>query len=217
MEEKTNKAKEIFRTHFTAPRIAYMAIFTALAFLVTFLQFPIFPAASFLQLDFSNVFFMIEGFIFGPVEAVISIVLMQLLCLTKTQTIGAGEVANIIMSIAYIIIPSVGYRFKKGKKWVIIFLVCACVFQVAVSLLVNRFINFPLYGSLSGFDGVEYFKKLWPFVVYFNIIKSVGISVIVFLVYKPLSKFIKATSAKFEHRKVKKDETATTESENSQK
>ncbi len=217
MEEKTNKAKEIFRAHFTAPRIAYMAIFTALSFLVTFFQFPIFPAASFLQLDFSNVFFMIEGFIFGPVEAVVSIVIMQLLCLTKTQTIGAGEVANIVLSIAYVILPSVGYRFKKGKKWVIVFLACACVFQVAVSLLVNRFINFPLYGSLSGFDGAEAFKELWPFVVYFNIVKSVGISVIVFLVYKPLSKFIKATSARFERKKGKKDEAATAESENSQK
>ena len=38
--------------------------------------------------------------------------------------------------------------------------------------------------------------------LYFNIIKSVAISAIVFLIYKPLSKFINMTAEKFEKRAV---------------
>ncbi len=194
MKEET---KSMLKRHFSATHIAYMALFTALAYVVTFLEFPIFPAADFLKLDFANVFFMIEGFIFGPVEAVVSIGVKELLCLTKSATAGVGEVANFIMSTAYIVFPAVLYRFKKGKWWVTVSLIVACLLQIGVSLLVNRYINFPLYGKMFGFDGAGYFGQLWPFVIYFNLIKSVAVSLIVFLIYKPLSRLIKATAEKF--------------------
>lgn len=184
------------KSHFSTTNIAYMALFTALAFAVTFLEFPIFPATPFLKLDFANVFFMIEGFIFGPVEAIISIGIKELLCWTKSSSGGVGELANFIMSTAYIIVPSILYRFKKGKWWVACYLVLACFMQIGISLLVNRYINFPVFGALWHFDGVEYFRNLWPFVVYFNIIKSVSISIVVFLIYKPLSRFIRMTEEK---------------------
>ncbi len=194
MKEET---KNMLKRHFSAVHIAYMALFTALAFVVTFLEFPIFPATDFLKLDFANVFFMIEGFIFGPVEAVVSIGIKELLCLTKSATAGVGEIANFLMSAAYIAFPAILYRFKKGKWWVTFSLIVASLLQIGVSLLVNRYINFPLYGTLFGFDGAEYFAQLWPFVIYFNLIKSVAVSVLVFLIYKPLSRLIKATAEKF--------------------
>lgn len=197
------RAKAVLREHFSAPRLAYMALFTALAYAVTFLEFPIFPATPFLKLDFSNVFFLIEGFIFGPVEAIVSIGIKECLSLIDSQTAGVGELANFIMSAAYVIVPAIGYRFLKGRAWVSVFLVIACVVQVGVSGLVNRYINFPFYGALFGFDGAATFKSTWQFVVLFNLIKSVSIGILVFLVYKPLSKFIKATDLRF-HKRMQK-------------
>lgn len=207
-EKKESKVKAILREHFSAPRIAYMAIFTALAFVVTLLEFPIFPLqAGFLKLDFANVFFMFEGFIFGPVEAFVSIAIKELLCFTKSSSGGVGEVANLIMSTAYIIIPSVVYRFKRGKWWVCLYLACACVMQIGISLFVNYYINFPFFMKEPIFVGgpvsSSMFAKLWTFVLYFNIIKSVAVSVVVFLVYKPLSRFIKMTTDKFDKRMAK--------------
>jgi len=198
----TKPWKDVVKRHFTASRIAYMAIFTALAFVVTFLEFPVFPAvpaAGFLKLDFANLFFIIEGFIFGPVEAVVSIGIKELLCWTKSSTGGVGELANFLMSTAYILVPSVGYRYLKGKKWVVVLLSIACVVQIGISMLVNRFINFPVFGELFlHVDGAELFREIWYYVLLFNVIKSVVISVVVFFIYKPLSKFINMTSAKFE-------------------
>lgn len=198
--KRGERAKAVLREHFSAPRIAYMAIFTALAFVVTFLEFSIFPLqAGFLKFDFANVFFLFEGFIFGPVEAFVSIVIKELLCFAKSSSGGVGELANLIMSTAYIIIPSVAYRFKRGKWWVCLYLVCACVMQIGISLVVNRYINFPFFMH-SQEAGAQLFSKLWMFVLYFNIIKSVVISVVVFFVYKPLSRLIKMTTDKFDKR-----------------
>ena len=196
MKEST---KKVLTYHFSATHIAYMALFTALAFVVTFLEFPIFPITPYLKLDFANVFFMIEGFIFGPVEAVISIGIKELLCLMKSSSGGVGELANFLMSTAYIIIPSILYRFKKGRWWVAVTLVMACVLQVAVSLPVNRYINFPFY---TGEGAGAMFEEAWPFVLAFNAIKSVVVSVIVFVIYKPLSRLIRATRKKFEKKHV---------------
>lgn len=192
--------KRALAAHFTAPRVAYMAVFTALAFVVTFLEFPIFPAAPFLKLDFANVFFLIEGFMFGPVEAIVSILLKEVLCVAKSQSAGVGEIANVIMSTAYVIVPSVVYRYKKGRPIVAITLAVGCLLQVAAGLLANRYLLFPLY---MGDGAAEYFSSLWQWVLLFNVIKSVSISVVVFLIYKPLSRFIKMTDEKFSLRKKK--------------
>ena len=198
-EKKGSKWKAVLREHFSATRIAYMAIFTALAYAVCWLEFSIFPAAGFLKLDFANVFFLFEGFIFGPVEAFVSIVIKELLCFgTKSSTGGVGEVANLIMSTAYIIVPSVAYRFKRGKWWVCLYLACGCVMQMGLSLIVNRYINFRIF--MGETVGAMQFAKLWYYVLAFNAIKSVVISVVVFLIYKPLSRFIKMTTEKFDKR-----------------
>lgn len=196
-QPRESKAKEILRKHFTAPRMAYMAIFTALAFVVSLFEFPIFPQAGFLKLDFANVFFLIEGFMFGPVEAFVSIGLKELLSFAKSTTGGVGQLANFLMSTAYVVVPAIAYRFKRGKWWVLLYLVFACMVQTGVSLLVNRYINFPFF---MGAGAADNFARLWTFVLYFNIVKSVVISVIVFLIYKPLSKFINMTAEKFEKR-----------------
>lgn len=194
----TEKTKTMLRTHFSATHIAYMAVFTALAFVVTFLEFPIFPPAPWFKLDFANVFFMLEGFLFGPVEAIVSITLKELLCLTKSGTMFVGEVANWIASVAYILIPSVGYRYRKGKAWVAVSLLLGSLLQIAVSLPANRFITYPLFMPETY---AETFAATWYFVLAFNAVKSAAVSVIVFLLYKPFSRLIKLTRRKLERKR----------------
>lgn len=199
-EARDGRARAVLRSHFTAARLAYIALFTALAYVVSFLEFPIFPTVSFLKLDFANVFFLFEGFLFGPVEVTISILIKELLCLAGSNTLGVGQLANFIMSLAYVIVPSVGYRFIKGKGWVCVLLTIACVLQIGVSFLVNRYINFPFFGeafhAFGDLSGQEAFDAVWYYVLAFNAIKSVSISIVVFVLYKPLSRFIQITSAR---------------------
>ncbi len=203
-EKKDGRVRAVLRAHFTATRLAYIALFTALAYVVTFLEFSVFPAVPFLKLDFSNVFFLLEGFLFGPVEVTVSILVKELLCLADSSTMGVGELANFIMSFAYVIVPSVGYRYLKGKGWVVVFLAIAAALQIGVSFLVNRYINFPFFGEVfhafGSMTGKEFFDTVWYYVVGFNAIKSVSVGVAVFFIYKPLSRFLRKTSERFDKK-----------------
>lgn len=168
---------------FTTRSIAGMAIFVALSYAVSFLEFSLFPTSAvfFLKLDFSNVFIMLAGFMYGPLAALCVGIMKELLCLIGSSTFGVGQIANALIILVYVIPPSIVYLKHKGLKVVIISLVCACVLQTITALLVNRFITFPLYGMAQAFA-----PSFW-LIVAFNVIKSVSVSVVTVLLYKRIS------------------------------
>ena len=170
---------------FDAKLIAKIAIFTAIAYIISYLEFPIFPTAPFLKLDFSNVFILIGGFALGPIPGVIILIAKEALCLLKTSTV-VGQLANLLIGLSYILLPILVYHFKKGIKTVIITLSVSTVLQVVVGLLVNRFINFPLYGL-----PVETFYSLFTVILLFNLIKAVVISILTILLYKRIKKLFR--------------------------
>lgn len=170
---------------FSPKNIAGMAVFSALSYLVSFLEFPIFPAAPFLKLDFSNVFIMLAGFMYGPIPAVLVGVVKELLCLIGTSTFGVGQIANVLVILIYVLPPSIVYLYKKGLKWVCFMLIISCILQTVTALLVNKFITFPLYGMADAFNGL-----FWV-IVGFNLIKSVSVSVLTVLLYKRISYIFK--------------------------
>lgn len=173
----------------TTKKLAGTGVFAALAFVVSFLEFPIFPAASFLKLDFSLVFVLLAGFIFGPVSGIgVSAVKELLRFVMGSSTGGVGEVANFIVTLAFIVVPTVIYRYKKGFSTVIITLIIGCVLEIAAALIANRFINFPLY---MGDKAAEVFASLWQFVLLFNLIKTLAVSLVTIMLYKKVSALIK--------------------------
>ena len=178
--KKTNK--KISTKKFVA-----LALFTAFAFLFSFWSFPIFPAAPFLKLDFGNVFIMLSGFLFGPWEAIAVTLVKELLALLNSTTGGIGEIANFLMTSAFVVFPSIVYRYRKGIKSVVLSLSVACLIGTAASALVNRFITFPLYMDDSA---VGVFNRLFWYVIGFNLIKTFSISLVTVLLYKRLSKVL---------------------------
>ena len=175
------------RAYFTASRIAKIALLSALAYVVTFLEFPVFPAVSFLKLDFANVFILLGGFMYGPVAAVVISAVKELLSLIDTQTIGVGEVANFLLTLSFVLVPTIVYRFKKGLPTVTLTLAAGCVLQIAASLVVNRYINFPLYEAFLPFSAAEAFAQWWWYIILFNLIKCAAVSLITLLLYKRIS------------------------------
>jgi riboflavin transporter FmnP len=204
VKEKKSFGKAI-SNYFTATRITYIAVFTALAYVMYLWDFSILPAVTFLKIDFSNVFVMIAGFSLGPVAGVVVGVLKELIhALTASQTVGVGELANIIVMLPYILIPSIVYKKHKGIKVVLLTLALGCIGQVLISIPVNYFINFPFFFGFDWEAGMSYYISVWYWVVLFNLIKTVIISVAVILLYKPLSNLIKLTNKKFTQVKHKK-------------
>ena len=172
------------KVYFTTSRIAKIALLTALAYVVTFLEFPIFPATPYLQLDFSNVFVLLGGFLYGPIAAVVISGIKELLSLLDSGTVGVGEVANFLLTFSFVIVPVTVYRFKKGLGVVIATLAVGVLLMTAAALPVNRFINFPLFMQDAA---AETFAAVWWYIVLFNLIKGVAVSLVTVLLYKRIS------------------------------
>ena len=174
---------------FSARRIVLIAVFSALAYVVSLFEFPIFPATPFLKIDFGNVFIMLVGFLLGPIDAILACIVKEFLYfLVGSDTGGVGQVANFLMTSSYVLLPSIAYRLRKGLKIVIPSLVLAGVIATLTALLTNRFILFPLYGIS---DPKAFFPSVVWYLVAFNLIKTTAISVLTLLLYKRLSNFIK--------------------------
>ena len=173
---------------FSTKKLVTLALFTALTYVVSLFSFPLFPATPYLKLDFGNVFILLSGFLFGPVEGIIVCLVKEVLSLINSSSGGVGEIANFIMTSSYILIPSIVYRYRKGLKAVLVSLVGACFAGTAVATLTNRFIVFPLY---MGDKAPAVFNSVFWFVVGFNLIKTVAISAVTFLLYKRLSGVLK--------------------------
>lgn len=181
---RSNKARRAF----SARRAALMASFVALSYVVSLLDFPIFPAAPFLKLDFGNVFILLISFLLGPVEGVIVCILKELLRTIGSSSAGVGELANICATSAYILLPSVVYKFRKGLKTVVSCLIAACFLGTGAALITNRFLTFPLY---MGDSAAAMFAETFWIIVAFNLIKTAAVSILTLLLYKRLSNFLK--------------------------
>lgn len=194
------KSKE--RKFFTTRTMTTLAVLAAVGYGLSWLEFPIFPAASFLKLDFSNIATMLGGYLFGAPGAIAIEGIKQLLIWpTKPSTGGVGEIANFIMTTAFVLVPSILYRYKKGIPWVGIGMGIGCVCQIAAALICNRFITFPLFAKYLGMTAGEAFAALWPFVLAFNAIKAASVSVLTFLLYKRMSNVLKWLTAQHIKRK----------------
>lgn len=200
-------AKQAFVAYFTATRIAYIAIFTALSYALRFLEFSLLPGSpiAFLKLDFSNIFPLLGGFALGPVAGMTIGILKEVLWMFFSSTFGVGELANIIIMLPFVLIPSIAYKYRKGIKSVLLFTSIGCIAQVIWSFPANWLLNFPVFLGFNWPGGMAFFMNnyIWGWVMLFNLIKAVAIAVIVLLIYKSVSQLIKLTNEKFTKRKKK--------------
>ncbi len=187
-DQKRALRRATLKKHLTAKRAAFMATFVALSYVVSLIEIPLFPSAAFLKLDFGNVFILLVSFLLGPIEGIAVCLLKECLRMIGSSSGGVGEIANALVTSAYLIVPAVLYRFHKGLKVVIPSLAVGCVLGTATALLTNRYINFPLY--MGGGAGAAFAELFWV-VLAFNLIKTVSVSVLTVLLYKRLSNFLK--------------------------
>ena len=59
--------------------LVVLAMFVSLSYVVSLFEFPIFPAAPYLKLDFGNVLLLLSGFIFGPIAGILACIAKELL------------------------------------------------------------------------------------------------------------------------------------------
>lgn len=166
-------------------QLVTMALMCAIAILLSFVEFPIFPAASFLKLDISFVPSAVMGFAYGTGPGV----LVGIACAVAHGAISGnwvGCLMNIIACCAFIIPAAAIYRRNRTFKGAIIGLAVSIVSLVIAACIANLIVD-PLFYGMP-FDVVA--GLIVPAILPFNVIKGIVIAVLTGIVYKSISNLI---------------------------
>ena len=166
-------------------QLVTMALMCAISILLSFIEFPIMPAASFLKLDIALVPSAVVGFAYGAGPGILVGIVSAVAHGAITGN-WVGCLMNIIVTIAFILPASAIYKRNRTFKGAVIALVVATICLVAGAIVANLVVDPIFYGM--PFDVVA--GLVVPAILPFNIIKGVVISILTALVYKSISNLI---------------------------
>ena len=199
-ESKKKNRKDLIR-HMTT--IAIFSTLSIILYLTLKFSLPIFP--SFLKVNFSNLPIILGGFLLGPIEGLMIIIIRTIVVLPFSGTFFVGELADVIISSTIMLVSSIIYLKHKTKKGAIISLLFALLSWVVVGCVANYFILVPAYVTLFIGGNVNAFLPLLSvipnvtednyiirYVLFgalpFNLMLSFVVCFITYIVYKRLSR-----------------------------
>lgn len=168
-------------------RMVVMAIFVALAYATMFVfRFNV----TFLTFDLKDVFLTIGGLLFGPIAAVVMSLLVALLELITVGDTGFyGFIMNFVSSAVFTSVCALVYKYRKKLSGAVIGLVTAVVVMTGVMMMMNLFVT-PLY--MAGTTAGDVAKMIPTLLLPFNLTKAIFNAALVLLLYKPVSRTLKA-------------------------
>lgn len=139
-------------TLFSAVNLIKMALLAVIA--VILMQFgaiklpALFP--TFLELDFSEVPAIIGILTIHPLSGIVIVILKNVLkvVLFQTTTAYAGEIANMVVSLGYILPLTIMIRKKRNFKKVSVGIGLGIMTMTIAGALINYFVTLPMYARL---------------------------------------------------------------------
>ena len=166
-------------------QLVTMALLTAIAILLSFVEFPIFPAAPYLKYDASFLAIMVAGFAYGPGAGVaVGTVAWAIHGLMMGDL--PGTIMNIIAMLGFLLPAAIIYKRNHTFKGALIGLVVGIVCTIICALLGNLVIT-PWY---TGMPLESIIALILPVLLPFNALKAVLNAVITLAVYKGISNLI---------------------------
>ena len=167
-------------------QLVTMALLCAIAILLSFVEFPIFPAAPYLKYDASFVAVMVAGFAYGPAAGVaVGTVAWAIHGLMMGDL--PGTIMNIISMLGFLLPAAFIYKRNHTFKGAIIGLAVGIVCTIICALLGNLVIT-PWY---TGMPLQAIIDLILPVLLPFNALKAVLNAIITAAVYKGVSNLIK--------------------------
>ncbi len=169
-------------------RLCVMALLCAMAF--TAVAIIRIPVVAFLKYEPKDVLLVIGGFLFGPLAGGLMatvVALIELVTVSDTGLIGCAM--NILSSCLFVCTAAVIYRHRRNLGGAIIGLICGALAATAGMLLWNYLVT-PLYMELPRQAVTE---MLLPVFLPFNLFKTALNSVLALLLYKPVTKALRAS------------------------
>ena len=178
------------------------AMFSAIAFVLMFLDFSVPLIPSFVKMDVSELPALLTAFGLGPVYGVVVCLVKNLIHLLITSTAGAGELCNFLLGACFVFPAGLIYRLMKSRKGAILGSLVGAVVMGLLSIPLNYYITYPIYSNFMPIDVIiGMYQAIRPSVnglleclVIFNapftLVKGLLVTVLCFLIYKPLSPLI---------------------------
>lgn len=202
---KKMKSQNMVKTR----KLTTIAVLTAAAVVLQYLEIPIPIMPSFIKLDFSDLPEIIGAFVCGPAAGVLIAFLKNLIHLAVSQSGFIGELSNFILGAVFALVAGLIYKKMPNLKGAIVAGVVASVVMGAVSWPSNYFIIYPLYYNVMGFPEasiLDMYQALLPsvdsiaealviFNIPFTVVKGLISAAVTVAVYKPLAKVIPKLSA----------------------
>lgn len=187
------------KNRLTTENLAVIAMLSAVAFLLAFIEIPMPLSPPFAMMDLSDLPAVLAAFAIGPVAGVIVEIIKNLLQAMSSVTGGIGELANCLMGCAFVIPAGIIYQRNKTKKGALKGCLAGSLSIGVAAALLNYFVLLPMYEMFMPIDEViAAFGQILPFIktkfdvclynaLPGNIFKGLVISAFAMLIYKPLS------------------------------
>lgn len=183
--------------------IAKVGVLAAVASVLMLLEFPLWFAPNFYELDFSEVPVLLGTFALGPgAGAMIELIKILInFVLNGTDTGGIGEFANLLIGCSFIVPAGFIYKKHKTFKTAIFGLIVGTLTLAVTGAFLNYYLLLPVYSKIYGAPIQAFIDMgnvinpaitdLKTFVLYavvpFNLFKGILVSTMVVLIYKKLS------------------------------
>lgn len=166
-------------------RIATTALFCALAFVLTFVEIPIFPPAPWLMYDPSGIVAFVAALAFGPSTGAIVVILPWVLKTLFTFNVW-GHVMAIVAGVALCVPAALIARRMGGARGLAVGMVAGAAIALAACTVGNIVVT-PLYTAVSTADVIA---MIVPILLPFNALKIVINCVVTALIQKPVTQVV---------------------------
>lgn len=157
--------KKIFNLTVTA----VMAAIGTVIYMV-FPEIEIVPGVSYMKIDFSDFPAVLTGIVFGPVQGVLVEVVKNIIHLTKTTTVGIGEIMNVIVGSGVVLSMSLFTKLFakvfKEKRFSARTYIISSIITIAITIILGWLANMiftPIFYSIMGIPFVSetYWAGVW--------------------------------------------------------
>ena len=158
----------------TVKNLVIIAVLSAVAAVLMYLEFPLWFAPPFYELDFSEVPVLVGAFSMGPAAGFVieALKIVLKLLLKGSSTMGVGDWANLLIGCALVIPASMIYAKNRTKKGAILGLCVGTVTMAIVGCFLNAYVLLPTYaqafeGAWHGFLVMGFFTAAAAFPIFF--------------------------------------------------
>ena len=184
-------------------RLTVTAMMAAISTVVMFFEFTFPPFPPFLKFDLSGLPVLLTSFMMGPAQAVMVVLIKDLIHLLSTTTGGVGELADFLILSSFAITAGLIHRRLPSARGTALACACGSLVIAVVGALANYYLLIPFFSNLMPIEAIisacnavnPAIDSLMGYILFgavpFNLAKGVVLSVVAVPCYKKLGHVLK--------------------------